>query len=429
MISFFGTDLIVPRSNVNGSLSSKESGTQLIKLINISHNPKNYLLNIISKMDQNKIHEIYNSQINTDVELIFSNNMHQVTMHVHKNILTDHSDYFRKMFDFNKDITTAKIFVDEPTIAHDIICSFYGIDYNSTNYPEWQHTLKVFKMRQYFCLDNDVSKLYNLNVPSEGFDLFLEVASQFDVATDRKLLKSIKRNLPEKYDLEKLDVSFIELLQKKNYRIISASWDSTVKIWDADDGSLLQTLPYPSCMTGHAAFSHDGLKIALQCKESCISYTIKIFDIENGSLIQTLTDHANIVRCIVFSPDDLRVVSSNDSTIKIWDVISGSLLHTLTGDNKLVWSIAFSPDGLQIVSAGTDYFIKIWNTTNGSLVQTLVGHMGSVWSAAYSPDGLKIVSGSSDNMIKIWDVADGSLIRTLISHTDEVNVVSFSQIV
>ncbi len=107
-----------------------------------------------------------------------------------------------------------KYWSKKPDIARDIVAYFYGIKNTSHNYPEWRYILEVFKIRQFFCLDNDVSILYDLSVPSEGFDLFLEIVSQFDIATDRKLLTSIKRNLPEKYDLGKLSNSFIELLQK-----------------------------------------------------------------------------------------------------------------------------------------------------------------------------------------------------------------------
>ncbi len=144
-------------------------------------------------MDQNKLREIYTSQIYTDIELIFYNGTHQVTLCAHKAILAVSCDYFRKMFNFNADITSTKILVDKPDIAHDVVASFYGINSNSSNYPTWQHTLEIFKTRHFFCLDNDVSKLYDIAIPSEGFDLFLEVASRFDIATYRKLLTNIKK--------------------------------------------------------------------------------------------------------------------------------------------------------------------------------------------------------------------------------------------
>ncbi len=167
-------------------------------------------------MDSNKLRDFLTNKRYTDIELVFSNSTHQITMGAHKAILASSCQYFGKMFNFNGDITTTKIIVDEPNIAYDIILSFYGINSNSSNYPEWQYILEIFKTRQFFCLDNDVSKLYGLVVPPEGFDLLLEVASQFDIMTDRKLLRSIKKNLPEKYDLWKTQRVIHRITTKKS---------------------------------------------------------------------------------------------------------------------------------------------------------------------------------------------------------------------
>ncbi len=319
-------------------------------------------------MDLNKLRDFFTSQTYTDIELVFSNGTQQVTVQAHKLVLASGCDYFHKMFNFNRDITTTKIIVDEPNVAYDVIASFYGINSNSKNYPEWRHVLEIFKTRQFFCLYNDVSVLYDLDVPSDGFDLFLEVASQFDIVTDHKLLRSIRRNLPEKYDLTKLSDSFVELLQKKTYRIVSGSSDKTIKIWDGD----------------------------------------------NGSLIHTINGHIKSVSSVAVSPDGLRVVSgSYDTTIKIWDADDGSLLHTLKGHTDWVEYVAFSPNSQQIVSGSSDQTIKIWDAINGSLIHTLTGHTGSVLNLTFSPDGLRIVSGSDDNTIKIWNIVDSSFITYL----------------
>ncbi len=360
-----------------------------------------------------------------DIELIFSNGTHQVALAAHKFVLASNCEYFNKMFNCNGDITTTAIIVDEPDVARDVILSFYGIKSNSKNYPKWRYILEVLKTRHFFCLDNDVNKLYNLIVPTEGSDLFLEVASQFDIATDQKLIKSIKRNLPAKYDLVKLSDPFIKLLQKKNYKIISGSDDSTIKIWDADYGSLLHTLTGHTDCVCSVTISRDGLRIISVSDDK----TIRIWDASNGSLIHTLTNHNHSDLNVAISPNGLRIVSgSNDNTIKIRDAVDGSLLRILTGHTNSVWSVAYSPDGLQIVSGSWDNTIRIWDATNGSLLHTLIGHTGCVYSVAYSPDSLRIVSGSYDGTIKIWDAVDCFLIRTLTNYTgsgsDETDSVS-----
>ncbi len=394
-------------------------------------------------MDQDKL-------CDTDIELIFSNNKRQVTIHAHKNILASSCDYFRKMFNFNGNITTTKIIVDEPHIARDIIHSFYGIDRNSSNYPKWRYILEVFKTRQFFCLDNDVGKLYDLSVPSDGFDLFLEVASQFDIVNDQQLIRNIKRNLPEKYDFGKFSDSFIEVLRKKNYIIAYGCRDNTIKLWgdipinDKKSSekkinsttkkinlskSLFPTDSPVHTLTGHTdsvysiAISPDGSRVASGSSDS----TIKIWDVDNGSLIHTLKGHDESVICVAYSPDGLQIISgSDDRTIKIWDTVNGAVLNTLSGHTDLVRTVAFSPDGLRIVSGSRDKTIKIWDVVDGSLIHTLTDHTYSVMSVAYSPDGLQIVSGNSNRTIRIWDAVNGSLLRTFEGHTDSVNSVAYS---
>ncbi len=374
-------------------------------------------------MDLNKLRNLLMCREYTDIELVFSNGTQEVIVHANKIILASSCDYFYKLFNFNKNVSSVRIVVDVPEIVRDIVLSFYGINTNSSNHPEWRYVLEVFKTRHFFCLDNDVSKLYNLSVPLEGFDLFLEVASQFDISTDRKLIKTIRQNLPEKYDLAKLLEPFVKLLQKKPPVIVSGSHDNTIKIWDTADGSLLHTLKGHTNSIWSIAISPDGLRIVSGSNDK----TIRIWNADNGSLLQTLTGHNSTIYSVAISPDSLRIVSgSHDETIRIWNAVNGSLLHTLKGHTYSVRSVAFSPDGSRIVSGGDDGTIKIWDAVNGSFIRELAGRINHVTSVVYSPDGLRIISGGHDNTIKIWNTINGSLIYTLKGHTDSVMSVAIS---
>ena len=66
-----------------------------------------------------------------------------------------------------------------------------------------QHLLETFKCRDFFCLENEKSLLYNLKVPVDGFDLLLEVVSIFDFMDDHDIMFTIKQNMPIDYNLEK----------------------------------------------------------------------------------------------------------------------------------------------------------------------------------------------------------------------------------
>jgi hypothetical protein len=91
--------------------------------------------------------------------------------------------------------------VSDAQIAYDIVLRFYGIEARN---PEWKYVLETFKCRDYFALDNDITKLYNLTVPEEGFDLLLDVLKLYDIMNDRKLIRLIKKNLPTSSNLQTL---------------------------------------------------------------------------------------------------------------------------------------------------------------------------------------------------------------------------------
>ena len=206
-------------------------------------------------------------------------------------------------------------------------------------------------------------------------------------------------------------------------KIVSASWDNTIKIWNANTGTCLQTLTGHTNFVHSASYSPDGTKIV----SASMDNTIKIWDANTGTCLQTLTGHTNFVESASYSPDGTKIVSaSNDETIKIWNANTGTCLQTLTGHTENVNSASYSPDGTKIVSASGDNTIKIWDANTGTCLQTLTGHTNVVESASYSPDGTKIVSASNDNKIKIWDANTGTCLRTLTGHTDFVISASYS---
>ena len=106
----------------------------------------------------------------TDVELILDDNKDPISIHVHRNILASSCGYFMKLFTFNSNINQNKFIlkVDNAKITKDLIYSLYG---KEIEYPDNRYLLEMFKCRDFFCLDNDVKKLYNLKIHPDDFDL------------------------------------------------------------------------------------------------------------------------------------------------------------------------------------------------------------------------------------------------------------------
>ena len=162
-----------------------------------------------------------------------------------------------------------------------------------------------------------------------------------------------------------------------------------------------------------ASFSPDGSRVVSASWDN----TIRIWDVSTGSVLTTLEGHTNWVISASFSPDGSRVVSASvDKTIRIWDVSTGSVLKTLGEHTASVNSAFFSPDGSRVVSVSDDGTIRIWDVSTGvSVLKTLAGHTNWVNSASFSPDGSRVVF-AAEKAIQIFDFPP---LQELIDQTRE----------
>jgi len=200
-------------------------------------------------------------------------------------------------------------------------------------------------------------------------------------------------------------------------RVLSASGDQTLKIWDADSGDCLLTLSGHSSYVTGCAWSPDGRRVLSASGDQ----TLKIWDADSGQCLLTLSGHFSHVYGCAWSPDGRRVLSaSEDRTLKIWDADSGQCLLTLSGHSGYVFGCAWSPDGRRVLSASADQTLKIWDADSGDCLLTLSGHSSVVSGCAWSPDGRRVLSASDDNTLKIWDADSGDCLLTLSGHSDIV---------
>ena len=201
--------------------------------------------------------------------------------------------------------------------------------------------------------------------------------------------------------------------------IASASEDSTIKLWNSADGSLIQTLEGHESTLWEVAFSPDGSRLASVAKDN----TIKLWQVD-GTLIQTLEGHGAMVVDVAFSPDGAEIASASvDNSIKIWSS-DGQLLKTLKGHEAGVMGVSFSPDGQTLASASEDSTVKLWQR-DGKLLKTFTGHGSRVMGVSFSPDGQTLASASMDSNVKLWH-RNGTLLKTFVGHNAGIWNVSFS---
>ncbi len=134
--------------------------------------------------------------------------------------------------------------------------------------------------------------------------------------------------------------------------IVTGDGENELKVWDAATGEEIETL------TGHteritcAAFGADGRIVSGSWDD-----TIRIW---KGDKMRTLPGHTADITALVVDSTGTRIIpASEDKTLKIWETKSGKLQSTLHGHTGSIRCLALSPDDRLIVS-GSNKEIRLW---------------------------------------------------------------------
>ncbi|ETO02095.1 WD repeat-containing protein [Reticulomyxa filosa] len=204
--------------------------------------------------------------------------------------------------------------------------------------------------------------------------------------------------------------------------IVSASYDHTIRIWDAESGKQLQIFRGHTDRVFAARFSLDGRNI-VSCSNDG---TIRLWNLNAENKVLQPKSDSNKILSVNFSPDGKYVMSgSKDNTIGLLGVDSKIEMKQFSGHSEDVLSTQFSSDGKMILSSSSDKTINLWNVESGKILKQFKGHFDSVTRARFSPDDKFIVSCSLDNTIRIWNIETGKELKILKGHSKCVNDVKY----
>jgi len=202
-------------------------------------------------------------------------------------------------------------------------------------------------------------------------------------------------------------------------RVVSGSYDGTVKVWDLNSGQEERTLSGHGGGVSALAVTGDGRVVS-----GSDDRTVKVWDLNSGQEERTLSGHGGGVMALALTGDGRVVSGSEDRTVKVWDLASGQEERTLSGHGDYVSALAMTGDG-RVVSGSYDGTVKVWDLNSGQEERTLSGHGGWVWALALTGDG-RVVSGSEDRTVKVWDLNSGQEERTLSGHGGWLNALAVS---
>lgn len=192
---------------------------------------------------------------------------------------------------------------------------------------------------------------------------------------DRMLLGLVVGNMVRYLSLETGQLSEECELQSARFespRTVLASQHRRMAVFGLADVAEVVELPTGQ-LCGWQLTHRDLIEaVALTPDESRIitasrDCSIKVWDTSTGERISTLVGHTHQVHQLAVSPDGRRLASSGeDRTVRLWDLAQATQIVVFRGHEVPATSLRFSPDGKWLASGDEDGAVCVWR---GDLLQ------------------------------------------------------------
>ncbi len=250
--------------------------------------------------------------------------------------------------------------------------------------------------------------------------------------------------------------------------IATGANDGTIRLWDADDGSLLASVVTDSgARVSALAFTHDR---RLACGDGTGVITIR--DARSLAGAEVLGSLPAGISELCALPDGRIAAAAADGSAALWSLgpraegplpvgqpgdqpggITGialspdsllaatwnarGLLHlrdarSLTAKQRLEFPGAinkavFSNDGGMIAAVGESGRLLVWSTRDGALLRDfeISSGVNTARTVAFSPDGQLVAAGLVHRGIAVFSIPQNQQVGQLGGHTEAVSAISF----
>lgn len=229
----------------------------------------------------------------------------------------------------------------------------------------------------------------------------------------------------------KRDVTVVKFCPSRN--VVYTVYQSTIKIWDLRQGSVVKTLSSGLFHSvGEASIMDLDLNKDGTVLYSAIGNTVKIIDLKTYSTLGKLTGHTGAVTCLLVADTghhhDNVITGSKDHYVKIFEVVDEVASSQVPRQNLEpphydgVQSLAMK--GNHLFSGSRDNTIKKWNFSNHDLEQHFTyAHKDWVTSLDFVPNSDVLISGDRRGVLKLWHVDTCKPLGDITAHGKSINAI------
>jgi WD40 repeat protein len=153
-------------------------------------------------------------------------------------------------------------------------------------------------------------------------------------------------------------------------------------LWNAETGKTVLSLKGHTASIYSVAFSSDGTRVA----SASWDHTVRVWDVSPNRSVRRwaatpenkaadereigVVKHNDRVNSVTLSHDNkLMVTASEDKTVRVWDTETGNEITSPHLHRAVVWSVIFTPDDLRLISASweKDAWIHAWRIDSEKL--------------------------------------------------------------
>lgn len=208
-------------------------------------------------------------------------------------------------------------------------------------------------------------------------------------------------------------------------RMLTASYDNFVRLWDVETGKTLNKFSEkggrtsaPYCVKFYPVDPTGSVFLVGQSNRKIVQW-----DARSNEIVQEYNRHLGAINSITFIDNNRRFVSSSDDkSLRVWDFevpvdikyIADPKMHSMP-------CVTLHPNGKNFLCQGLDNKIHVYSTRDkfpANHKKKFTGHLvsGYACNVAVSPDGRIVACGDSSGQLFFWDWKTCKLLKKVKAH-------------
>lgn len=247
-------------------------------------------------------------------------------------------------------------------------------------------------------------------------------------------------------------------------RMVTATADGTIRLWDLGQGRELRRLPAHAGATVAVAAAGQGDIVVSAGADG----TVAVWSLASGEKLAAFAQAQPALAVAVTADGGLVAASYRDGAVRLWSIAERKLQRTLPPETGSIEALAFDAAGATVYLAGAAGVVSAWdvrsgnrrfggnpgvggisvlrtladgqlavggsagklallNGTDGAVVRVADAGGSPLRSLAASGDGRHVAAGSAEGKVRVVAVADGSIVQTWEGHEDAVTGLAFGK--